>query len=55
MKLVLSKKVITFMSNGHAACPKVNSSRISPVVLVCVMARPVEIVNNCRLYTKSVC
>ena len=39
------------MSNAHAGCLKVNSSRISPIALVCGMATPVEIVNDCRLYT----
>ena len=55
MKSASSKKVISYMSDGHARCLKVNSSRISPIALVCVMARPVETVNDCRLYTKSVC
>ena len=53
MKSVPSKKVISFMSNTHAERLKVNSSRISPIVFVCAMARSVEIVNNCRIYTNG--
>ena len=49
------EKVIPFMSNAHAGRLKVNSTRINPIELVCAMATPVEIVNHCRLYTKSVC
>ena len=43
------------MSNAHAGCLKVNSSRISPIALVDAVGKPVEIVNDGHFYTKSAC
>ena len=44
-------------SNSKCDTPslKVISNRISPRAPVCAVSRPVEIVNDCRMYTKSNC
>ena len=54
-KICLLEKLISFMSNAHAGCLKVNSSRIDPITLVYPVGRPVKIVSDYHFYIKSPC
>ena len=55
MKSAPSKKFISFMSNANARYLKLSSSPIDPIALVYPVDRPVKIVSDYHLYTKSPC